>query len=173
VDLIAIAGSPLANSYVTLQHATDLLTGRLHTEPWTAGDDWMEDSARALIWATRLLNEHILWDGRPTTLTQALPWPMAGQQDALGRPLDPTTIPPDIALATALYALALRRDTSENVGMQEQGALASVKAGDTTIVFRTAGLPATPWRRMPAEVRFLLRCYGTMSGGVNIPLLRV
>lgn len=172
MELIATAGSPTANSYVTLAAATELLDGRLHTEPWAAGAMPADDNTRALIWATRLLDEQVRWSGTPLTRTQALAWPMTGQLDQWGRPVDQATIPQVVQLATALYALALRRDTSEDVGMQEQMYLASVKDRDTELVFRAHGMPVSPAQRLPTEIRELLRPYGTMTGSMTVPLLR-
>ena len=91
MDLIATPGSPLANSYVTVAAANGYLEGRLYTEPWF-GIHALEETElvsvatreTALIWATSLLDTQVRWYGTPTTLTQALAWPMTGQLDHLG-----------------------------------------------------------------------------------------
>lgn len=175
MDLDATVGGPLANSYVTVVNATAFLTMRLYTEPWTAADG--PTQAEALMWATSLLDTQVRWYGTPTATTQALAWPMMGQRDHLGRPVSSTVVPPDIQYATALYALALLRDDTEAPGAVDIGGIKSRKVGDTTITYHDPQQQTTTQARpvsqgIPAEVRALLRPYGTMAGGLTVALLR-
>lgn len=51
--VVATAGSPLANSYLTVAEAAEILSGRLYTTKWDAAgstpsaDDWVVDGAHA------------------------------------------------------------------------------------------------------------------------------
>jgi hypothetical protein len=195
MELVATPGGTTSNSYVTLADATTMLLMRLHTEPWfspttpvaqsaTLGPFQVEPSytpsqtdlrSAALIWATQLLDEQVQWFGQPLTLTQALAWPMTGQTDVSGRALPSTTVPTVIQRATAYYALALLRDRSESVEtLAGQQLVHSLKLGATTVVYQSpSSVPASaPTRGLPAEIRQMLRSYGTMTSSVMVPLRR-
>src|ERR1044072_7389787 len=98
MTLIATPGDANANSYVTVAAATALLAEQLQTEAWyaTAETDMLTLTAKreaALLWATGLLNTHVEWYGTPTTGTQALPCPQAGQVDPLGNAIASDVVP--------------------------------------------------------------------------------
>lgn len=179
MSLDAIAGSPTANSYVTLANATGYLAGRLYTEPWFAlpTSPTLEDvtwrNSSALIWATRLLDEQVAWFGMPTTITQALGWPRSGVVDRQGRTVASDTVPVTIQMATTFYALALLRDTSEVPTATDSTVKVKVM-DDVRIEYfdpSTARLQA-PRTALPKEIVQMLLPYGQTSGGVAVPLLR-
>jgi hypothetical protein len=190
--LDATVGGVNSNSYVTLAAATAFLQERLHTDPWFAlggipaaqaaqASPWLmldgsDQRIAALLSATRLLDEQVCWHGQPLTLTQALAWPMSGQVDHLGRNVPSTSIPVVVQRATAYYALALLRDQSEAVTASTgTAAVKSLKMGETTVVYQDAASTAVahnPQVGLPAEIRQLLRCYGRMTGGVTVHLVR-
>ena len=182
LTLVTTAGSPTANSYVTVEQATLLLDGRLNIEPWYTPEVVDEATAvrqrdrrlAALAWATRLLDEQVQWFGTPTTTTQALAWPMTGQRDQYGRDVPTTSIPLVLQQATAFYALALLRDVSEDLDAASQAEVQSERVGDVQIVYRQrTTLPVPPMRGLPFEIRAMLRWYGSMTGSIAIPLVRV
>lgn len=173
----ATVGGVNANSFLTVSEATVLLAGRLDTEPWyaSAADDLLTLTARreaALCWATTLLVTQTTWYGTPTTTTQALPFPMTGLVDARGRPIESATMPLAVQQATAVYALALLRDTSERAAVGSDAGVKSKRFGATTIVFRDVAPVPVHARGIPREVRLLLRDYGTMAGSVMVPVVR-
>src|SRR5262245_47006994 len=185
MDLDATVGSPTANSYVTVEEATDLLEGRLNTEPWfvwSPESDYFALEQRresSLMWATQLIDEQAHWYGYPSTETQALAWPMTGQTDKWGRPVATDIIPEDIKRATAYYALALLRDTSEAPPGTSSGSEAGIKSkkiGDLTITYQDVSTQAQQAAQsstgMPAEVRRILAGYGQLAGSLNIPVWR-
>ena len=178
MPLDATVGGATANSYVTVAVASELLLGRLYTDAWYGTESVPVSIAtreQALIWATSLLETQVRWDGTPTTTTQALAWPMTGQVDHLGRPMPETVVPVVIQQATALYALALLQDTSQDPASLAEAGIQSKKIGDTTITFRDSGMPVSPIHEIPAEVRALLMPYATMktAGGIfTVALMR-
>lgn len=183
MTLIATPGAPDANSYCSVATATLYLEARLNTEPWfdqtvaSVPPHWTLNVRReaALQWATQLLDEQVQWHGTPATDTQALAWPQQGQTDSWGRPIDATVIPEQVQRATAYYALALLRDTTEQPGQQGSGMIRRRKIGSLEIEYQatsTATTPSPTHQGIPAEVRVMLRPYGTLAGGVTVPLLR-
>jgi hypothetical protein len=180
--LDATVGGPTANSYLTVAAATTVLDGRLNSEPWdtpTIVDEVtsVEQARRrlaALVSATRLLDEAVDWYGMPTSPAQALAWPQTGQVDQYGQPMPSDSIPDVIQQATAFTALALLRDSSEAAGTAGLSGVASVRTGDgTQIVYRSqAAPPVPPLTVLPVEVRRMLTPYGTVSGSINVPLVR-
>jgi hypothetical protein len=181
MDLIATPGDPAANTYVTLLAAWAFLDERLNTEPWTGPPDDLAAQAllpprrrAALAMATRLLDEQMEWNGQRSTTTQALAWPRQGMVDAMGVALSSLTIPVVLQRATALYALALLRDTTEAI----PSAAVQVKRqrlGEMDIeYFQRSVVQAPSAQRLPLEIRQLLRPFGlSLGGGVNVRLLRV
>lgn len=183
MSLNATPGASDANSYVTVQQATALLQDHLDIEAWYTqapqeGQTLLARREAALISATRLIDTHVVWYGAPATLTQALAWPQTGQVDRFGRPLDAATVPYAVQQATAYYALALMEATAADAPTATGELLIkSKKIGDTTITYQD--VPTASQARaavnplaMPAEVRDLLRGYGMVTGGVNIPIWR-
>lgn len=173
--LDATVGGPLSNAYVTVSAATALLDARLPGEPWQAADATAQ--AQALMWATQLLEEQVLWYGQPATMTQALAWPMTGQRDHLGRPIPADVIPVTIQRATATYAMALLEDTTEAPGAVDVSNIKSRKVGDTQITYHDPQQQQATQTRpvsqgIPAEVRAMLRPYGHMAGSLTVRLLR-
>lgn len=176
--LDAVPGSPTANSYTTVTQATAFLTMRLQTAAWD--DASVEDQSAALMWATRLLDEQIVWAGLPTYPDQALALPQVGLTDQWGRLVASDVIPGPVQQATALYALGLLEATAvvAATGAGTGGlVLKSKKIGDTTITYQdvpatSARTPAASPYTIPSEVRALLRPYGRVAGGINIPVLR-
>ena len=181
--LDATVGGPVSNAYVTVSAATALLDARLPGEPWQEADATAQ--AQALMWATQLLDEQVLWYGQPATMTQALAWPQTGQIDHLGRSIPATVIPPVIQRATATYALTLLGESAQatslnaSTSVADTGLVKSRKVGDTEITYFDPRQTTTPTpsaapaqQGIPAEVRAMLRPYGHMAGSLTVRLLR-
>ena len=62
---------------------------------------------KALIWATTIFDNMMVWYGAPTTTGQRLRWPRIGVVDVDGESYDENTIPELLEIATADYALIL------------------------------------------------------------------
>lgn len=78
LTIITTAGSADANSYCSETAYDDYMATILHKSAAVSGVS-VENKKAALIWATRLLDEQIDWNGFPTDISvQALAWPRVG-----------------------------------------------------------------------------------------------
>lgn len=102
VTLIATAGDANANSYATLAEATAYHDTHLYGSTWTDADP--DDQARALIWATRILDAEVDWVGAKYTAAQALRWPRSSVLDRDGYTVAVDAIPTFLKQATAELA---------------------------------------------------------------------
>ena len=173
---------PNANSYVTVEDATDYLSANIHASPaWVALT--LSDQQALLIWATRYLDSRATWNGIPTSdflanptsfnvvgtwavfpspgdipPQQALRWPRAGARDCDGVPIASNTIPRQLKAATAemaRYLIATDRSLE-----RPQDGLTELKVDVITIKFREYELPI-----VPNEISYILRGLGTISSG--------
>jgi len=74
IELIVEDGTGLAtaNSYVTVAEADLFHSTNLYSTLWPADD---EQKKKALITATRLIDQQVIWGGFRKTIGQALQWP--------------------------------------------------------------------------------------------------
>ncbi|MDQ0250811.1 hypothetical protein J2W22_002875 [Sphingomonas kyeonggiensis] len=98
-----ILPTPGTNSYVSLDAANALASGRLFTAAWTAATG--DTRAQALMTATALL-DRMQWQGRRLAPTQPLAWPRVADRCPEGFPLT-ADIPTPIAAATVELAIFL------------------------------------------------------------------
>lgn len=155
MTLVATAGAVTANSYATRAEADVYHQTHLYNATWLAADDWQREAA--LIWATRLLDHQLEWEGEKVSGMQALRWPRAGVTDRDGWAIDSATIPVFLKHATAELAryLILEDRTSER-----SYGISSVTADVVTVNFDK--LDAKPV--LPESVLSLVRPYGSVSG---------
>jgi hypothetical protein len=103
--LIATPKATNANTYSTLAEAETYHEARLHNSDWNDASTGTKNSA--LVWATRLLDELIEWDGFQVDSDQALRFPRSGIFDYDGNYFDPDLIPTWLKNATAEFAMSL------------------------------------------------------------------
>ena len=164
--LVAEDGTGLAtsNSYCTLDEADTYHEGRLHVSTWTsAGDD---DKETALIWATRLLDELVVWDGLKYTEDQALLWPRDGCLDRGGYEILTSVVPQFVKDATAelaRYLIGADR-TAENDTRGFKYLRAGTLEMEISKYDRAGVLPDSVWNivrfcatKAAAQTRFLKR----------------
>ena len=96
------SASSTANSYSSVDDADTYHEKRLHVSTWTAATD--DNKEIALMWATRLIDEQVTWNGVTTSATQALMWPRNLVYDRNGNAILSTTIPDWLKEAVAEYA---------------------------------------------------------------------
>jgi len=103
-DLILETGAGVAssNSYISLDNADIYHEMRLHVSTWTDANDDTKEAA--LMWATRLLDNLVDWEGTLTTEGQSLRWPRENVYDIDGYEIAKTIIPDFLSNATAEYA---------------------------------------------------------------------
>ena len=111
-DLVATPGASDANTYCTLEDATQYHDN--HPQggmAWTASA--VEQKRRALLQATRLLDAHVVWTGYAASTGQALSWPRDGMYDRNDYGVDARVIPPALRDATAEFARHLLHATDD------------------------------------------------------------
>ena len=87
-------GKPDANSYASVAYADEYHEMRLHRTIWPeTGTDPDQIKERALIWATRIIDEKTDWPGTRFSRHQALQWPRYGVVDRDDFPYDSDVIP--------------------------------------------------------------------------------
>lgn len=132
--LVATPGAANANSYLTLQEANDYFASRLHAEAWAAASDPQKEAA--LIWATRLIDVQVLFNGIATSADQSLAWPRTSMLNQNGYAILSTVVPRQLKDATAELAFLLiqsDRTLSSEVG---EAGITSLRAGPVTLNFK-------------------------------------
>lgn len=173
LTLIATPGAPDANSYLTEEEADAYFESRIPLDPpW----DEVEDKARLLVMATRLLDATFQpmkifvpfkpgqgtasgyyrtrpqWTGYPATKTQRLAWPRRKMYDRNGNEIPDNVIPEELKEAVAEFAGQLAmRDRSLDNDVVVQG-ITSIRAGSVSLSFKDGVLPQV----IPDAVRNLL-----------------
>lgn len=105
VTVIAIPGLATSNSYSTLADAEIFMDSRLHNDDWNNAED--DAKNRALVWATRLMDDLVEWHGWRIDEVQVLEWPRSGVLDRGDFFLDDDAIPTFLQEATTELALSL------------------------------------------------------------------
>jgi hypothetical protein len=167
----ATPAGPNANSYLTLAEANAYYAGHSHPEHWDDADD-DEARNRALVTATRLLDEHLEYDGYVATATQRLLWPRGGLLGVTGYALESDVVPERVKQATAEYARFLLQSDRTGERDDELDAIAELKAGPVEVKFLEN--EASSRRTVPDEVLAMLRLWTTAQPGrdVTAKLLR-
>jgi hypothetical protein len=160
--LIATAGAPTANVYVTLAEADAFHEASLYGARWRGAT--VDEKRRALLTATRLLDEHIVWAGLPASTTQALAWPRTGVLDVQGGALSTSVVPTRVQHATAeLARQLLAEDRTADSEIAAKG-LTSLTVGAISMSFDGVGGTTKP---IPDAVAALVAPWGAvqMAGG--------
>lgn len=172
-------GGADANSYTTLAFANAFHDASLYGDVWRAATDLQR--TRALITATRLIDEQFDFVGIPASSSQRLKWPRFGAYDTSagaiagvygldGYVVSSSEIPRQVQEAVAEYAKWLLASDRTEEDTTEDG-VKRVKAGSVEVEFREGarGKPLVP--NLVAE---MLRAFALrMSGDVAVPLVRV
>jgi len=179
--------NPAANSYTSVADADAYLSGMLYNDEWVALSP--DDKARAVISATRAIDNNMNFGGFIVIFTQPLRWPRAycpnyevytgypygGYPISMGNiswgyyPMN--YIPPVLAEATALQSLELARvnRTADSVSQGSQG-IQSMRVDVIDLVFKggTGRQAGGAYLPLSAEVESLLSVLGTPVTGINM-----
>lgn len=169
LTIVATPGASNANSYITTAELTAYIETRLHNSTAvTAAASATDTAKRALITATRLLDEQIEWEeGWPADWeAQALLWPRTGCYLPIGEEIADTDIPAQLKNACAELACYL----IDNDALIEQSAdgIAEIRAGSIGIRFKEGSGPQR--KPIPAVVYQMIACWGSLkypSGGIR------
>jgi hypothetical protein len=152
VPLIITTPGITANSYCSLLEGGAYFDTHLYKDAWETADT--ETQTRALLLATRLLDEHMNWNGRKYTQQQSLRFPQSGHVDRDGYIVDCTTIPQDLKKGTAEFAghLILSDRTVES----DTKGFSKMRAGDLELTI----LPSDRAQVIPESVLSLVSYLG-------------
>ncbi len=140
ITIVATAGAADANSYVTEAELTAWIEDRLRNSTAVAAAT-SDTKKKALVLATRLLDEQIEWEGDPSEPTvQALQWPRYGLEDDKGNTLDEDVVPQRLKNATMELACNLI-DSDRTAEVSTEG-IDRIKAGPVEIEFSASTPPA-------------------------------
>lgn len=152
LTLIATAGAVDANSYCTVDESNS------YHEAHVYGTNWVDEAAgfdsevkeKALVWATRLLDEHFKWIGIVAGESQNLRWPRSYVYGPDHVEVDSTTIPQFLKDATAeLARLLIGKDLTAEL---DQRGIKEVKVGSLGVEFDKYDAPRTMPRSVVAIV---------------------
>lgn len=168
--LDATVGGPSSNSYATVVQGDDYAASRLLSNVWTSAS--ITNKAAALVWATRMLDTSMKWNGYNASYTQALRWPRAFCFDADNKLIRNDVIPPQVIAATCeLARLLLAGDRGAETGREGIG---KISLGSIAIDFDKTDAP----KPIPDAVYQLVAFLGsiiqvnTRGGVMSVGLVR-
>lgn len=166
----ATPGSPTANSYATLAEANSYHETHPHASAWAGTEDAKN---RALVTATRLLDENFRWFGWPATSNvQVLGFPRSGLYYRDGwRAIPVTVIPQELKDATSELARhLLTSDVTAESDIDTQG-ITALTAGPVSLQFSGA---AKVGSIVPPQVVRMVRHLGAEISrrSSSVPLVR-
>lgn len=92
-----------SNSYVTVAYADDYFDiDRVFEATWDALTN--DEKQDRLAWASRILDQKVVWKGVKYTETQAMAWPRTGVYDRHGYTIEQTEIPDQVKQAVCEFA---------------------------------------------------------------------
>jgi hypothetical protein len=165
--LDATVGGVASNTYLLRAEADVYFESRLYATPWTGATSANKDIA--LVWATRLLDRSVEWNGYVTSQQQALRWPRAYAFDADQVLIPSDVIPNKVKEATAELAMwLLQKDRTAETGRE---GIRSMSVGKISFEFDKLDTPPT----IPDAVYQLIASLGELkevsSGGVGVARL--
>lgn len=165
----ATVGGSSANSYVTVDRATSILTeSRLRVSAWTDAANGDEDREAALRWATFLIDTYYDFEGERRNahgdVRQALSWPRYEAYDVDEVLIPYEIIPYRVERATAELALELlTRDRSAEPGLLGLG-FREAKVGSLMVKVDPKETPDL----IPDNINAILAPVGTPSNAATM-----
>jgi hypothetical protein len=168
ITIVETAGSASANSYISEAEFNAYIETCLHVSTAVTAAQAVEGTdtiKRALVSATRLLDEQIEWDGEANEPTvQALQWPRAGLEDDKGEDLDEETIPTRIKNACAELARYLI--DSDRTAESSTDGINRLAVGSIELEFNSNTPP--PRKVIPDSVWQMISLWGEKSFGNSV-----
>lgn len=131
----ATVGGESSNSYATLADAQAYNDAHISGAAWTGTNDQF---TRALITATRILDEQCVWAGQKASLAQALRWPRVNAYNQDDELYDYTELPSQLVNATCEFARALLISDRFNDIDDAASGIDEVQAGAVKVKFSQA-----------------------------------
>lgn len=105
-DFDATVAGASATSYVTEEYASSYFHSHVYGSAWFGYSSTLQKNA--LITASRMLDDYVMWKGYKADEDQALRWPRYGVLDEDGYDINSSTIPVAVKRATCELATYLR-----------------------------------------------------------------
>lgn len=153
-------GIVIANSYLTVEEADDILSVNIHST-WAMLDEITK--ANLLMWASRVIDERVRWNGKKLHATSGLGWPRYGVRDKEGNLIDDDTVPRAVKVATATLAQHLITGNPEVANSNQN--LTELSVDVITLKFDSKLVPD----KYPTQIKFILAGLGTVSMGRGGP----
>ncbi len=144
-DIVVETGAGLssATSYCSEDDADSYHENRLHSTVWTGASS--DDKEAALVWATRLLDEQVVWNGFKKTSAQALAWPRSYVYDREGYLVSSSIVPTAVKNATAELARYLISSDRTSETNADLAGFKSLKVGPLEMTLdKSSKLPTIP-----------------------------
>ncbi len=95
-------GIVTANAYASVEEVDDILSVNIHSK-WSLITD--EDTkGNLIIWASRLIDERVRWNGKKTFPTSGLAWPRMHVRNKECHLIDDNVVPNAVKVAVAVLA---------------------------------------------------------------------
>lgn len=138
--LDATVGGVAANSYISLENAELYFSMRSPAAPNWSAETSDTNKSKALITATRLLDQLTDWDGETATEEQALAWPRSGLYNAKGFAIEEDELPEEVGWSVCEFAEALLA-VDRTADLSTEG-ISSLSVGSVSIEFNTGAPPS-------------------------------
>jgi len=163
--LINTSGATNANVYPSLAEAHAYFDTQLYATNWTGS--YADQQNKALLMATRLIDEQIIWNGQKYSEIQSLRWPRDGIYDPDGYYVSSTIIPQ--FLKNAVAELAGQLIGSNRTAESDTKGFKRLKAGELELEIDKTDVPEV----LPDSVWEMVRHYGIKRSEMNVDLVRV
>lgn len=152
--LVTDPTDPDFDCYCSVAEADAFADNYLYADNWLGATAAVRE--RALRWATKLLDEHVEWNGHSAVSTQNLAWPRSYVRRFNRQPQEyfaSDAVPDEIKYATARYADHL---IAENKTAEQETGISALRVGSISLQFNTRDRKEV----IPTEIRRLVEHYG-------------
>ena len=160
-------GSSTANSYATIADGNSYHASHLFASTWHQANDSTKE--KALMWATRLIDDYFEFTGEKSHKDNALKWPRNGAYDNEGWLIDNNEIPTSLKNATAEWARAMiTEDRTAFLETDDRG-YKRIKAGSLELEVDVNDRKGV----VPPIIKRMISHFATAGGGGYRKVLRV
>lgn len=149
-------GIVIANSYLSTDEADDFLSIDIHSNWLPLTDDVKE---KLLMYATRVVDQRVRWNGRKTYPTSGLAWPRCGVRDKEGFLIEDNIVPSAVKYAVAVLANHLITNNPEVANTASN--MTEIQVDVITLKFDVNKSP----EKYPSQIKFILEGLGTVAIG--------
>lgn len=154
-------GIVTANAYATADEVTDILSVNPQSKWSVISDDATKENL--IIWASRLIDQRVKWNGRKTFETSGMGWPRCGVRNKEGCLIDDNIVPNEVKIAVAVLADQLLAGNPEAVNTANN--LTQLTVDVITLKFDVDIIA----NKYTSELTYILKGLGWLSFGTGGP----